>query len=353
MSFMGNEGFRGPYHLLMFLPGVDSLRVPARFWLVTTICLAVIAGLVIAEFIRDRSRRVTAIAVMVLGVAVLGDGWIDRIQTAAVPPAIPNATALAGAIVFEGPPDTLFRDVQAVFRAVDGGWRTVNGYSGWTPGYYFPLIGAWRAETDAMVTPFQEFGDLTLLVSQEAPRLRGVIERQPGVTQVASDGSTVLYRLPKREASVLPRPTGKRLQPRVLRSECSSELLSQALDNDESTIWQCALWDDPRGFLTIDLGDVQTVGSVVNNLGYYSWVYPGALHAETSTDGVMWSQAWSGTVREESIRAAMADPRHVRIVLAFPPRPTRFIRLRADQGAPEVPWAIAELEVWSSSTETR
>ena len=122
---------------------------------------------------------------------------------------MPNATALAGAIVLEGPPDTLFRDIQAVFRAVDGGWRTVNGYSGWTPSYYFPLIGAWRAEIDAMVTPFQEFGELTLLVSQEAPRLRGVIERQPGVTQVASDGSTVVYRLPKREASVRPRPDGK------------------------------------------------------------------------------------------------------------------------------------------------
>jgi hypothetical protein len=103
----------------------------------------------------------------------------------------------------------------------------------------------------------------------------------------------------------------------------------------------------------VDLGDVRTVGSVVNNLGFFSWVYPGALHAETSVDGTTWSPAWSGSVRERSILAAMEDPKHLRIVIGFSRRPARFIRIRATQGAPDVPWVIAELEVWSSSTETR
>ena len=47
------------------------------------------------------------------------------------------------------------------------------------------------------------------------------------------------------------------------------------------------------------------------------------------------------------------DPKHMRIVLAFPPRQARFIRLRAEPGGPDMPWPIAELEVWSSSTESR
>jgi hypothetical protein len=345
-------GIPGPYQLLMQVPGVSSLRVPARFWLITTICLSVVAGLVVAEFMRGRSRRAAWIAVVVLGLAVLGDGWIDRIQTATVPPRLPAAEALAGAMVLEVPPDTLFRDIQSVFRAVDGGWWAVNGYSGWGPSYYNPLVGAGRAEADDMITPFQQFGDLHVVVGHDAPRLRAVIERQPGATQVANDSSFLVYRLPKREVSPLPQPDGERLTPRQLRSECATELLHEAIDGDESSLWQCALWDE-RGWLLVDLGDVRTVGSVVNNLGYYSWLYPGALHVDTSADGATWSPAWSGNVRERSIRAAMADPKHLRIVLAFPPRHARFIRMRAEQGAPEVPWAIAELEVWSSSAESR
>jgi hypothetical protein len=349
---MGKLGIPGPYQLLMSLPGVNSLRVPARFWLITTICLCVVAGLIVAEFIRGRSRRTASIAVVALGLALLGDGWIDRIRTANIPPPVPGASALAGAMVLEVPPDTLFRDIQSVFRAVDGGWKAVNGYSGWSPSYYNPLVGAGRAEADDMITPFRQFADLHVVVEHGASRVRAVVERQPGAIQIAGDTSLLVYRLPRREAPPLPRPAGERLTPRRLRSECATQLLSQAIDGDESSLWQCALWDE-RGWLLIDLGEVRTVGSVVNNLGYLSWVYPGALHVETSADGATWSPAWGGSVRERSIRAGMADPKHLRIVVAFPGRQARFIRMRAEQGAPEVPWAIAELEVWSSSAESR
>jgi hypothetical protein len=254
--------------------------------------------------------------------------------------------------VFDLPPDTVFRDIQSVFRAVDGGWRSVNGYSGWGPSYYQPLIGAGRAEADDMITPFRQYADLHVVVSRDAPRLRAVAERQPGAKQIASDSSMLVYLLPQREVQAPPQAAGHRLTPQVLRSECSTELLANALDGDEATLWQCTLWDE-RGVLQVDLGDVQTVGSIVNNLGYHSWVYPGALDVETSIDGTTWSSGWSGNVRERSILAAMADPKHLRIVVAFPPRPARFVRMRAGPGAPDVPWAIAELEVWSSSTESR
>jgi hypothetical protein len=351
-TFMGNIGIPGPYQLLMSLPGVNSLRVPARFWLITTICISVVGGLVVAEFIRGRSRRVVSIGLVIAGLGVLGDGWIDRIQTASLPPPVPGAQSLAGAVVLHVPPDTLFHDIQSVFRAVDGGWKAVNGYSGWGPSYYNPLIGASRAESDDMFAPFQQHADLHVIVGQDAPRLRAVVERQPGATLIASDGSLLVYRLPKRQVSTLPRPDGERLTPRELRSPCATELLTNAVDADESSLWQCALWDE-RGWLLVDLGEVREVGAVVNNLGYDSWLYPGALHVETSTDGGTWTPAWSGSVRERSIRAGMADPKHMRIVVAFPQRQARFIRMRAEQGTPETPWAIAELEVWSSWSESR
>jgi len=117
-------------------------------------------------------------------------------------------------------------------------------------------------------------------------------------------------------------------------------------------MWQCPLRDE-RQALTADLGEVRTVGSVVHSLGIYSWLVPSALDVETSEDGASWNTAWSGTVRDRTIVAAMEDPRRLRIVVAFPPRPARFVRLRATSGGNDVPWALAELEVWSSSTESR
>src|SRR5260221_4152860 len=37
--------YRGPYAVLMVFPGFNALRVPARFWMITTLCLAVIGAL--------------------------------------------------------------------------------------------------------------------------------------------------------------------------------------------------------------------------------------------------------------------------------------------------------------------
>jgi hypothetical protein len=49
----------------------------------------------------------------------------------------------------------------------------------------------------------------------------------------------------------------------------------------------------------------------------------------------------------------MEDPKRMRIVVDFPPRPARFVRMRAASGGNDAPWTIAELEVWTSSAEAR
>jgi hypothetical protein len=138
MSFMGNEGFRGPYHWLMFLPGVDSLRVPARFWLVTTICLAVIAGLVIAEFGPPAGDAIASWCSVSLSWATAGRSDLDHRRAC---PHTPGRDV-------RGPPDRPVSRRQAVWGrrrcgcVADGEW-----YSGWTLRYF--LIGE-RPGNDAM-----------------------------------------------------------------------------------------------------------------------------------------------------------------------------------------------------------
>jgi hypothetical protein len=224
----------------------------------------------------------------------------------------------------------------------------VNGYSGWGPSYYNALVGAARAESDAMLTPFQGFGELYVVVAQDATRLRAMIEQQPGAARVAADDTFAVYRLPARHGAGPPRPAGQQWQPRELRSQCSSALLSKAIDHDVTSVWQCELWDE-RQTLTIDLGDVRTVGAIVNDLGSFSYLFPSALVVETSEDGTLWNPAWTGTVLDRTILAGIADPKRLRIVIDFPARRARYVRMRAASGGNEAPWTIAELEVWSAS----
>lgn len=348
-TIMGDPGIPGPYHLLMRLPGVDALRVPARFWLMTTICLSVLVGLVIAEFMRGRGRRRAAIALTIVALAVLSDGWVSRIPADELPAPIPGADRLTGATVLTLPPDSAGRDIQAVFRAVNGGWQAVNGYSGWAPSYYSVLFGATRAESDGLFTVFQRFGALDVVVGSDAPRLRALVERQPGVMRVAEDRSLALYRLPARPGSNPARADGHKLRVQQLQSDCSSALLPNAVDGDAASLWQCALWDE-RQELRIDLGEMRTVGAVVDDLGVHSYLYPAAITVETSEDGAVWTAAWSGAVFERTILAAMSDPRRLRITLDFPPRRARYLRMRAASTGNDAPWTIAELEVWSAST---
>jgi hypothetical protein len=352
LTFMGQPGRSGPFLWLMALPGMDGLRVPARFWMIAVLCLAVVAGIVFTELVRGRSLRVIIAGALIAASGVLADGWNGPIPIASLPPPVPGAATLRNATVFLVPPDSAYRDIGSVFHAVNGGWKSVNGYSGYGPSYYHALMGAARAEVDGLLTPFQQFGELHVLVEQNAPRIRALVERQPGASIVASDTSFTHFRLPQRAVRRPPHPKGERLPIRELRSSCSTAILPLAIDNDEKSMWQCGLWDD-RQTLTADLGSVGSVGAIVHSLGQQYWLFPVTMAIETSQDGLSWTPAWSGTVLEQTIVAAMEDPKRLRLVFAFSPRPARFVSLRATSVNPESPWTIAELEVWSAATESR
>ena len=63
------------YKALTPLPGYESLRIPARFWMLTTICLSTVAGLAFARLVPATSRhRPLALAFVTIG--VLADAWV-------------------------------------------------------------------------------------------------------------------------------------------------------------------------------------------------------------------------------------------------------------------------------------
>ncbi|HEU4692310.1 MAG TPA: hypothetical protein VFS23_28305, partial [Vicinamibacterales bacterium] len=193
-SFLGRQIiYEAPFAWLMRLPGGNSVRVPARFWLLTALCLAVLMGLLVAGMLKRRSRLVTAAAVVVASCGLAADGWA-WIPAREVPFRAPRPDLLRGGVVMELPAGETLPDIAAVYRAVMGGWRTVNGFSGYEPAHYQQLRDA-SAAGAITFEPWLTRGTLHVLVSEDAADLNRLVASQPGSQRIAAFNGLVQYRI--------------------------------------------------------------------------------------------------------------------------------------------------------------
>jgi hypothetical protein len=144
----------GPYDLLFdYLPGFDGVRVPARYLMIVTLCLAVLAGLGAAAL---TSRRAGPALVTVAGVMLLAESWVapmwTNVRIAApgyeltprelamgdgISPIYRWARDAPGTIVLiEFPFAEPAYDLLATFYAGEHRRPVVNGYSGFFPEAY-------------------------------------------------------------------------------------------------------------------------------------------------------------------------------------------------------------------------
>jgi hypothetical protein len=332
----------GPFSALMALPGIDGLRVPARFWMMTVLCLSTVMGLLLAAVPR-RGRRMVWAGTTLAAVALVADGWATIPAVAAPSPATP-IESLRGRTVIELPVGDLGRDAGAVFRAVTGGWRVVNGYSGYEPAHYPALREASRAEDPALLAPFQEHGELDVLVADDAPRLRAMMERYSTARPVGAVPGFTRYYLPR---SAAPKHAlSQRLGAASISVSCSSDLVPAMLDGDRRTHWQCGPQTADQS-VTADVGRVVSIGAVVPALGAYPTNAPRELIVELSADASAWEQVWRGAVTAQVIAAGLVDPTRLPLRVTFTPRRARYVRLRQVGRDSTWYWSIAELEVWS------
>jgi hypothetical protein len=336
-------GYDGPYEWVMLIPGGDGLRVPARFWMVTLLCLAIVAALFLAELLRRRGGRLARVGVPVIALLVLADGWTWGIPVQPLPPDVPDAPALAGRMVLDLPAGD-YPDIAAQYRAIQGGWRSVNGYSGYLPTYYRMLVTASRDNLAGVLDALQPLGELDVVVARDALDQQRLLRQQPHVTVTGENSAFTQFRLPGR-----PEPSragGSRVPITRLLSNCEGPALSRALDRNLGTYWVCGPELNEQS-LTIDLGVAQAAGAVLHDEGPVAGNFPRRLVIETSIDGLTWQPAWSGNAWGPAISAAMRNPKENHIWFVFDPRPARYIRLTHPPEDQHYIWAIAELEVWS------
>ena len=333
-------GIPGPYMLLMPLPGFDEMRVPARLWMLSVLCLSAAAALTIEGLPSGRVRRLV-VAACVTG--LLLDGWPATFRLAAAPELLPPLQT-SSAVARLGLP-LAQNETESMYRTIADGLPVFNGYSGYEAPQHPALRDLLDRHDPAILDRLTARGPVQIVVEHELdPRgeWRDYVQ-EAGARLLDSGTGWSRYELAQQAHQPPPAASGKPLH--VVHADASVDPadVNAMFDGDLNSRWHSP---EQHGHetVTIDLGTVQQVRWIVLCLGGYSSQYPRSLVVETSADGSSWSTAWSGRPALAVYDAALSDPRSVPIPLPID-REARLIRLRqtADEGTRG--WTIVELKV--------
>jgi hypothetical protein len=339
-TFLGQRFlYRAPYSWLMLMPGFDGLRVPARFWTMTLVCLAVVGALVV-DRVQPRLRR-TIVILAVIG--LLLDGWPRRFVVVAAPPLRP---APADAAVRLDLPATDAIDAQALYQQMFERKPIVNGSSGYDAPHY-PALKAMLDDDDGRaLEAVGAYGPLGVVVDHAGDAdgaLRAMIRRVPGARAVRSEADWSSYLLPRTEPHAVPVETGAPIHIRRVSASSEKTPPELAVDGRLDTHWTGGPQREPVTF-TIELDEPSHVSQIVTALGPRFMDFPRRLTIDVSPDGQQWQTVSNGSVALETYYAALAHPKDVPIVLPIGRDAVRFIRL-TQTGSSKDEWSIAEVRV--------
>jgi hypothetical protein len=304
-----------PYDALAWLPGFDALRVPARFAMLATLCLATAAGLAFARLAPERRlllRLFTACAFA--GLAM--DGWM-RAMPLATPPGRVILPDVPDAVVVELPANEGIVDTGAMFRSMLHRRPIVNGYSGHTPPHYVILSLALRRSDTSVFAELARGRPLVIIVNQAhdpGGEYQRLVEGLPGIQALGGSSAGAVFVLP-------PVPAG-RVAP-----------VGEA--------WPASIRESGTNGVVMDLGVIRTVRTVGFALRWHYRELDPRIAVEASTDGTAWSTVWEDWTGGPAFAAALRDPREAPVRLTVPDVSARYLRVH-----PVPKWLARELKVF-------
>jgi hypothetical protein len=350
-TFMGHElMYRGPYALLMYLPGFSSLRVPARFWMTVTLCLAVIGAMVFARLTATLGRiRLAAAAVVAVG--VLTDTWMTAMPLAATPKpfqVLSCSTDASGPII-EFPLGPVYSDAAAMYRQMSHRRPLVNGYSGYFPPHYAPLQRGLALRDPDILTQLAAFGVTTAVVNRSEDsegKWDEYLRSHPAVTHVCTIGQQSLYRMtaPPASDTAAAQRAGTPLRPALIRANVNQNLAVFMVDGDMKTRWESGPQEEGMR-VDADLGTVRTVQGVDLTLGRFVEDFPRQMVIEASEDGERWREVWRGTSAGLAVVSSFDMRGTVPMRYRFEPVQARVIRMRLTADDEIYFWSIAEMKI--------
>jgi hypothetical protein len=295
-----------PYGWFSWWPGFTGLRVPARFFMLASLCLAVAAGLAVGWLQQRWSRLGRVIGLAVAG--LIADGAI-----AGMPLGVPPGALLLqerNARVLELPFSDGRVSVWAMYKSMAHRLPVINGYAGYIPPHAVVLDWALSRHDASVLTELRRGRPLYVLVAssnQEDEWTRFMSEQD--ATMISVTGGGRLYRM---DAIPLARDA---------RAGAPLDVVSATVDGP---------------WVVLDVGSAR-VGQVVEVRPGRLSRMPRWLRVEASIDGVTWTLASEQPAGGATLIGALTSPRVWPVRLVIPDVRARYFRVNV---APYGPRAV-------------
>ena len=145
----------------MQAPGFNSIRVPARFWVMGTLSMSMVVAFVVAALLRARRAAVSGVLVgRARRWACCRTGGSCTCPPPLCRPGRRIPRCCAASVVLYLPAGNITDVRSHLLRRRPRAGASVNGYSGFEPNHYDGVRQASKFELDGLFTAFTESADL-------------------------------------------------------------------------------------------------------------------------------------------------------------------------------------------------
>jgi len=335
--------YRGPYWLLLQLPGFSSVRVPARFATLFLLCISVVAAFAFDRLTSSLAPRRRALAGAAFALVILAESW-SSVPAAAQPEAIEMLRSSDTSIPVVQLPFDTDSDVAAVYRSMDNQRPLVNGYSGYIPPHYLLLLLALRLGDVDVLKEFAIGSPVEFVVNRriDFERWSETVERF-GARPIQEDRDWRWYRLEQQPRP--PLPSGATLPLREVTANAGVELVPRMTDGNLATEWTTRRAQAGGEEIVIDLGQDRYVACIDMALGEFRFDFPRQFTVECASDARAWASCWRGSGGRVALRAVLDDARNPVLRVPIDRDGVRRLRIRQTGSDPYIGWSVAELAV--------
>ncbi|MGE0703889.1 MAG: discoidin domain-containing protein [Vicinamibacterales bacterium] len=368
----------GPYRLLMMVPGLDGLRVPARFAMIVYLAASVLAGVAVARFLSQRSRLVTVAVTLLLSLAIFAEGLratpvrvLSERQEPLDQPAYewmatrPHGGLLELPLVGREPQHSLFFQ----YRTLQHGKPIVNGFSGylsplfeWLRGPGTPIYDG--TQTRDFFRGLRQIGVRYVAVhpklfddwddGQEVLTLFG--SQQDQIEDHFATETTVVFQLRPLAPTARWRDDQLRQIPAsalTLSASHATDRVPMMSDGDPETRWLTGVRQTGGEWIEVRLDEARRLGRLRFEVASRSsGDYARRLRVEVSRDGENFDTiAWEDALVPVLIRSIAESSGPVYIDIDLTGAPARAVRL-VQLGETRVwYWSVDELSLWEIQAE--
>ncbi|HTG99897.1 MAG TPA: discoidin domain-containing protein [Vicinamibacterales bacterium] len=337
--------YKAPYAWLMMLPGVEGVRVPARFWMLAALCLSVAAALALRQLTARWPRFARAIPAIAC-VGILADGWPRPMFMEKRPASRPVHSRVVARLDL---PPVASHDSISLFRATEHKRPLFNGYSGYFAPHYWAMQYMIKQHDPAVLTRLSSYGPFEVVVDHDwdpGAALRRFLLSAPQTSLVYRDDRYSAFRVERGPYTpAIPRPQGQALAIASITATCGETHAREMVDGDIMSRWHCGREQRPGDTFTVDLGSERQLAGAELLIAGFVGDFPRKLSIETSGDGATWALAWTGDAALVTMSAALEDPLNIPIPFSFEKRPARYVRFTQLGTEETYYWSVAELRL--------